>query len=136
MFSISIHDLSNGALAFDLADIVNLDRTKVLRSKWKCSGVEALGSQADELEKLPASGACLSGDAFFGLAHGVDQIIDGDFVGVLPEASTPWLVIRAVDSSSFVVLTHDKNFYNAVSMRFSDVRDSPGDQSWFDCTQG
>ncbi len=132
MFSISIHDLSNGALAVNLIDIVTLDEAKILRSKWKCSRVEALGAQADEMEKAALTGEFLTGDAFLKLAHGVYQVIDGDFIGALPEATTPWIVIRAIDSSYFVLLTDDPNFYDAINVRFSDVREAPDELSWFD----
>ena len=136
MFAISIHDFSDGALSFDLVDIVDLDRAKVRSSRWKCSRVEALGRRADELEEVSVSGKFVSGDTFFQLAHKFYQIIDGDFVEALPEAASPWIVIRAIDSSCFVVLTDDQNFFEAIKIRFGDVRDSPDDLAWFDHMQG
>lgn len=132
MIALSIHDLAQGVLAFDLIDLLRLAEPKVMRSTWKGSVVEAIGECSDELEEIFRSGEKLSGDALLRLAEKVDQVIDGDFQGALPDEDLPWLTIRAMDSSYYVVITADKDLCGLIKRRFRDVRDSPEDLAFIE----
>jgi hypothetical protein len=131
MTAVTIHDLrvlgESRVLAFDLIDILSLAETDAASSSWKCGNVECVGGLADELHLASNSGLSLSGSQLLRLAAGVSQIIDGDFEACRPGDAHPWLMIRAVDSTDYVVATNDESLIARVRGRFRDVRDSPDD---------
>jgi hypothetical protein len=113
-------------LAFDLADILHTMTDDVLASRWTCRGVDALGGPAaDELERLSDDEATISGETLLQLAEGITQTINGEFGAYKPDDTQPWLIIRAIDSTAFDVISSDDNVIAAIRRSFSDVADIP-----------
>jgi hypothetical protein len=131
MQAVTVHDVERRAggsvLAFDLIEMLRLDESGARSSVWRCCNVECTGELADALHAVSASREIIPGDEFVRLASGVAQVIDGDFLALQPGASQPWLLVRAVDSTLFVVVTENGSLLDRVRRRFRDVRDSPED---------
>jgi hypothetical protein len=77
------------------------------------------------------AGSVLSGAEMLRLAGGILQVINGDFEAYRAAETRPWLVVRAIDSSVYVLITQDENLLQRVRERFRDVRDSPADVAYF-----
>ncbi len=131
MNAVTIHDLRTmppvGVLAIDLIDVLRLAESAARASVWTCDGVEAVGEGADELEGVATRHAAIGGDEMFRLASGVDQIIDGWFSAASAAGESPWLIVQAVDSSLYVVITDDVGLMSRILQQFTDVRPSPED---------
>jgi hypothetical protein len=125
--AVTVHDARDGSLAFDLIDILCLAGRDSDTSSWRCRNVECTGDLADELHRASDAGSVLPGAEMLRLASSVLQIIDGDFEAYRPGETRPWLVVRAIDSSAFAVVTHDERMLARVREQFVDVRDSPDD---------
>lgn len=125
MRGITITDMKNGVLAFDLIDILNIVGDKALDSLWEVSNVEAVGESADSLHYLSDANARLSGSELRKIATGVDQVIDGTFMAYLNGANTPWLLIRAVDSSAYDVESTDESILSHIRGAYTHVTELP-----------
>lgn len=111
---------------FDLRDILAALGADAELSRWRIAGVDCLGREAAEaLHEASDRGSCLDGSRLGVLARDVDQIIDGEFAGYLPGVGAPWIVIRAVDSSAYDVVTDRQDVLLRLTSRFSRVRDIP-----------
>lgn len=130
MAAISIRDTGvNGVLRFDLIDLLRLAGPTAVASRWVCRGVEATGALAGELHDAADRGTPLSGTDLLRIANGIVQVIDGDFEATAQPGQRPWLRIRAIDSSEFVVITQDVDVLARFRAAYDDVRDSPEDAS-------
>ena len=123
--AVTIYDLQNGVLAFDLIDILQLAKEEVLASTWRCRHVEAFGTCAEDLHRALNEGSTLSGAQLLRFAAEIHQIIDGDFEARRPAEDMPWVIVRAVDSSFYVVSTSDSALLAKVRNRFQRVYDAP-----------
>lgn len=121
MHGLKIADLVDGVLAFDLKEVLSVIGEPAISSTWKCSQVECLGENAERLGEISDSGRRISGQELFEIAKGVYQVIDGEFEAYRSEEKAPWLVVNAVDSSFFEVLTDDAATLEAIRTNFSDV---------------
>jgi diaminopimelate decarboxylase len=128
--AVTIHDLRDGVLAFDLIDILRVLGPDAESSSWRGKNVDCTGDLADEMHGFSDSDVALTGAAMLRLAGGVLQIIDGDFEAYRAGETRPWLVIRAIDSSEYAVITEDQELLGRVRERFRDVRDSPDDAAY------
>jgi hypothetical protein len=129
--AVTIHDREGGALGFDLIDLLQLLPPSSMQSTWRCCDVDALGPGAERLHTASASGEPLSGEELATAAEAVRQVIEGDFVAQRQGEIEPWLAIRAVDSSFYVVITNDDETILRVRGRFRDVRESPDDAAYW-----
>jgi hypothetical protein len=120
---LTIRDKDNrNVLTFDLKDILLLLGQKGLTSTWSLTGLEVVdGDSAEELHGLSDSGQVVSGERLKELVNKISQTIDGEFSASLGDYLEPWMLIRAVDSSGFDVITADRNVYRKIKSRFSDV---------------
>jgi hypothetical protein len=126
MRGIIISDLQDGVLAFDLVDILRLLGPEGLQSNWIVRrGVEAIGDAADRLEKLSEENGRIAGTDLMEVASHIIQVIDGTFEGYRKGAVTPWIIIRAVDSTSYDILSDDEEVLKAVKNRYKKVVDYP-----------
>lgn len=125
MRGVTISDTdSRGFLSFDLRDILRLLGSRGLASMWHVRGVECIGGEAaDALHRVSDSGELLDGSRLESLARDITQVIDGEFSGRLPDSQDVWIVIRAVDSSAFDVLTDDESILHALIGHFARVDD-------------
>ena len=130
MKSVTISDTepSRNILAFDLKEILRAIGPVVESLQWRLAGIDCTGEGSDELHELCDSDALVSGAHLVALSERILQTINGEFLGFradAPDHATPWLIIRAVDSTAFDVDCDDPAVLSAVRRRFVDVRDMP-----------
>jgi hypothetical protein len=123
---VSISDVdTRGVLSFDLRDILALVPEDAIDSSWQVSGAEAVGHSAEALHDASDAGVLLSHPRLCEIAADLTQTIDGELRAYRPGESEPWLVIRAVDSSGFDVISDDPTLIETVRRRFQRVREYP-----------
>ncbi|MBM4384057.1 MAG: hypothetical protein FJ091_11885 [Deltaproteobacteria bacterium] len=121
---LEVHDVQDGVLAFDLADLVELLRDIVDACEWSLGFVDASGPRAEELHQLSDVRACVGGAHLRAIAAGITQVIDGDFIG-RDRSGRLLLQLKAVDSSLWVVGAAEDSVASLVRSRFADVRENP-----------
>lgn len=127
MFGVTIMDRDlNGVLTLDLRDLLRLIGPEAEAAEWQVSDVEALdGEAARELEGAANSKFRIPGHVLVRLSKEVSQIINGRFQAYRNQASKPWIIIRAVDSSAFDVQTDNQALLEQIRGRFKNVADLP-----------
>jgi hypothetical protein len=123
MKGITIKDKKDHFLTFDLRDILNIIGDPALTSTWKLSDVEANGNTAEKLHEINDKGSAISGYDLLSLSIDLTQFIDGNFEAFRNEENSPWLVIRAIDSTEFDVETDDDQILQKVRQSFTNVSD-------------
>src|SRR5690349_16487006 len=103
--AVTIHDIRDRVLAVDLIDILRVVGRDSESSSWLCRNVKCTGDLAEALHRVSDAESAISGAEMLRLAGGVLQIIDGDFEAYRPGEIRPWLVVRAIDSSAYAVIT-------------------------------
>jgi hypothetical protein len=127
MTTLKIHDADpNGHLAFGLKDILALLRPSSDSAEWEIdhTGEEfwATGEDVREIEALVGSGKRVSGEALRSLVNGLHQVIWGEFRAFDGSATSPWVIVRAIDSSFFEIETDDDVVVNLVRRHFDNVQ--------------
>src|SRR5262249_51108103 len=121
MRGIIVSDIQGGVLALDLVDILRLLGPGGLQSNWTIRrGVEATGDAADRLEKLSDENSRVTGIDLMEMASHIIQVIDGTFEGYRKDAVTPWIIIRAVDSTSYDILSDDEEVLKVFKNRYKE----------------
>ena len=118
----------SGFLAFDLAEILDALGSLTATSTWRCRDLWVTGREDLEVRALEAAsespeGISMTTDELAGFAAQVAQVIDGEFSAIVPGETEPWLVIRAVDSSWWEVFSANGRVFDALRLRFTDLRD-------------
>lgn len=127
MKAVSIWDLDERrVLAIDLVHVLLLAGPDAESSVWSCSMVEALGAGAAQLESI-SDGPLTPGANLLQMARNVDQVINGEFRAYRNPGAAPWLVISAIESTEYAVVTDSDELIARLRVKFRDVRDSPGD---------
>jgi len=120
MKGIRIKDLHEGKyLSFDLVDVLPLLGERATRSKWLVSDIWATMKQIDQSMELDRS--WFSWEELQSLATGAQQIIDGRFEGYEVDEEKPWVIVLAVDSSYWEIISSDTEVIEAVAARFFQV---------------
>lgn len=115
-------------LAVELIDVLRLLGPQAEESDWELVDLECVGAAAaDELHKLADSHTRLSGRRLMRLAADVTQVIDGDFIGYRRGESSPWVRVRAADSSAYDVQSDDEAVLTRMRQCFHEVTELPGD---------
>jgi hypothetical protein len=127
MKAVAIHDSDGTSLAFDLIDLLKVLAEAATECTWECRDVEASGLGATRIHAASDAGDRLTGRELLQALGEVHQVVDGDFFARRPGDEQPWLVIRAMDSSMFVVTTEDDAALGCIRESFRDVRESPPD---------
>lgn len=123
---VSISDVdARGVLSLDLREILALVPEDAIDSSWQVSGADAVGPSAEALHDASDAGVLLSHPRLCEIAADLTQTIDGEFRAYRPGESDPWLVIRAVDSSGFDVISDDLALIETLRRRFQRVREYP-----------
>lgn len=112
-------------LTLDLRDILALIPEDGARWLWGVSGAEAVGPSAEALHSASDAGDTLSLVRLREIAAKITQTINGEFRSFRDGESEPWVVVRAVDSSTFDVISDDAVFLEKVRGRFKRVREYP-----------
>jgi hypothetical protein len=125
---VQIRDLKeSGVLAVDLQHILDLLGERAIQSRWRASEVWATGKErgeaAQELEKLADGQTFIAGEQLSRIAHNLVQVIDGEFSAFKSNSSSPWLIIRAVDSSFYEVFSTEAAVLDGVRASFQKVSD-------------
>ncbi|MFK3963376.1 hypothetical protein ACI2KT_07290 [Ensifer adhaerens] len=136
MKTLRIYGPPEAALPFDLRDILQRLATRSLRASWRVSAVgagyqwfDATGPGGDVLESWAQSGSMIEGRHLAAAAQDVLQIIWGEFTGFLPGTpNSPWIVIRAIDSTFYEITTDDETVLQRVETGFQGARRS--DAPW------
>ncbi len=119
--------------------------SRSLEARWVISTVksstpghewfEATGEERDRLEALAQEDAQLSGSDLASLAENTRQVIWGEFVGWGPTPSDkPWVIIRAVDSTFYEIISEDEAVLDKIRSTYKDVRTEEAPiTSWLLC---
>jgi hypothetical protein len=128
MHGVTISNINRRGAEINLIDVLGIFRDRVASSSWAIAGVEALGADsATQLNAYSDEEATIDGEELLRLASEVTQVIDGNFTGFQIAQDDPWIIIYAVDSSSYDVLTDEQAVLEAIRSRFNDVTDIPCD---------
>lgn len=130
MATLRIYDLDGGVLAVHLSRLLDLLAPKSLDAEWTVAPIrsdgeekfEATGPGADELEELVATAMPISGMALLIVSTNTPQIVWGEFIAIVPGESSPWLTLRAIDSTFYEIATDDDAALDTVRSAFKDVR--------------
>jgi hypothetical protein len=96
-------------------------------AEWQLSDVEALdGNAAQEFEHLADRKLKILEHVLVRLSNDVGQVINGCFQAYRNQASEPWIIIRAVDSSAFDVETDSETLIEQIRRQFNNVADLRG----------
>ena len=129
--TITISDKSpdSGALSVELAEILDEVGDEARASNWTVREVEAVGDGAQELIDAEDAGTPIDGERLKKLAQNVIQIIDGEFRGFRTQESKPWIIIKAVDSTSWDIASDVTSVLDRFRKKYSSVYEA-GDQPW------
>lgn len=102
---------------------------RALRASWEVAGVArfdeplfATGEGASQLEALCQPSKRISGVMLSQIFGRVEQIIWGEFSAYDDGDGTPWVILRAIDSSWCEVQTNDRGVLDFVHSTFADIR--------------
>ena len=128
MRGVQIRDMNErGFLAVDLQHILDLFAERTVQSRWRASDVWATGQEtgeaAQELEALSDGQTFIAGEHLSRLAHRLVQVIDGEFSGFERSSDSPWIIIRAVDSSFYEVFSTEPAVLDTILSSFQKVSD-------------
>lgn len=93
-------------LAYDLSTLLTSLGELAMTSSWLCRGIEAYGTNADELHVYSDKQQRIEGQKLLEIVSNIDNIADGYFHAYLPTETEPWLVVRAIDNSVFEIKSH------------------------------
>jgi len=127
MRGITIRDADErDILTVGLKDILEIVGERAFRSRWVLSGVDATGDQAaEELHRLCDGHIPVDGQRLAKLVGSVWEVINGRFEAYDEVEDSPWLVICAVDSTAYDVVTQDETALERVRSSYSEVTDLP-----------
>ena len=127
MLGIIIRDADErDVLTVDLASILEIVGERALASRWRVADVDTTGGEAaEQLYRVSDDRLLIPGRTLLELARGVWQIVDGTFEAYDNDAELPWLIVRAVDSSEWDVLSTDVVVLTELTMAFRDVSEFP-----------
>ena len=146
IWCVSVHDTHpRGYLEFDLKDVLAALGPRVTEHWWLMTDLDCTGEAAQPLrravEATQGKGLVLSGSELVAASQDIFQTIDGTVFALPPSLTatgeaaarkisradvlyeTAPLVIVAVDSSYFDVLTRDEHDVQRLRARFRDVRE-------------
>ncbi|GMV79069.1 MAG: hypothetical protein AMXMBFR7_02530 [Planctomycetota bacterium] len=129
MRGVQIRDMneSGHVLAVDLQHILDLFGERTIQSRWRASEVWATspetGEAAVELERLADGQTFITGEHLSRIAHDLTQVIDGEFSAFERSSDSPWIIVRAVDSSFYEVFSTDPAVLGRVRESFQKVSD-------------
>lgn len=137
MTALRVYDIKDHVLALDLRDLLRLLALRSLEACWVVSTVksskpghewfEATGEGGERLEGLAQEDGRLSGSDLAALAGNTRQVIWGEFVGLAStQSDKPWVIIRAVDSTFYEIVSDDEAVLRKISSTYKDVRTGEG----------
>jgi hypothetical protein len=133
MPTLQIHDLGpQHPAVVDPRLVLLMLGESAIRASWQVAGVArfgerlfATGEGATHLEALSQSLRRVSGAVLSQIFSQVEQVIWGEFAAYHDGEDTPWVILRAIDSSWCEVETEDVGILDRVRQTFADVRLDP-----------
>jgi hypothetical protein len=133
MPTLEIHDTleDRSFLAVDLRHIITALKHRAAEADWEIGAVtshaEGLWAVGDEdavqkLETMAALGGRVPGQTFAAVANNIHQVVWGEFRAFDHAALSPWVVIRAIDSTFYEVYSEDLGVIESIRSTFTDVR--------------
>lgn len=129
MRTITVMDMDQGVLSFDLRDLLACVAPVAVQMDWRVQTLEYTGERAEQLHALVDQGHLITGASLVMIADGVDQVIEGELFGYMQGDATPALVLRAVDSTRWDVASPSEALLDEFRKKYRvviDVEDVPG----------
>jgi hypothetical protein len=105
-----------------LVELLELLGERGRHSTWRLRGLEVSPSEsAERWHSLSNTGRAVSGNELVALAREEAQLIDGELEGWQGEGQRPWVVIRAIDSTSWDLLCEDQRVLDEALQRFENA---------------
>lgn len=150
VWAVEIHDLDErNVLAFDLVELFDALAPRAAALDWIVTDYDPVTDEADveafadtvfeAQTRSPRSGVRITGTELRALGDRARQTIDGQFIGIPPKSrsaihelvdlrafpsSDAELVLKAVDSSFWIVITKSAEDTAAIRRHFQDVREA------------
>jgi hypothetical protein len=117
----------SGGREFDLRDILEALGPRAASCDWSCDGLQYCSTDETDVPSLDlaASGRRVPGAELCAELPRIRQVIDGEVRGF--DEGALWVVVRAVESSWWEVLSDDPSVFAAIAARFRVVEDAPSD---------
>lgn len=114
-----------GGLDFDLAEVLNALGPRVARSAWTIESLSYVSRDDVEIPLLHSGeGERVPGTELLSSLPNLLQVIDGEFRAFEAEGE-PWVILRAVDSSWWEVVSEDSAALSAIHGLFRNVTEQP-----------
>lgn len=140
MQGVRISDKHEGrGLSFGLKEILEIIGERVIESTWKCREIDYVAKSENALSKtnknklIDAFGNSvneynlkkqeMSGKYLQEFAGKVMLIINGEFLGYYQGAKSPWIIIKAFDSSWWEIFSKKPEYVLRFKEAFKDVKD-------------
>lgn len=121
MLHLIIRCQREGELGFDLADVLNALGPRVARSTWAIEGLNYVSHDETDIPVLHGGdGARVLGTELLSSLPNLLQVIDGEF-RAFEAGGEPWVILRAVDSSWWEVVSEDRAALSAIRDQFRNV---------------
>jgi hypothetical protein len=116
----------SGGLDFGLCDILHAIDQKGRTLSWRGRDIGYISKDERDVAVIQAlgGGGVVSGSALFDGIDQLLQVIDGEFEGTEPGSAAPLVIIRAIDSSWWEVLSDDETVLAAIRRRFRAVEEA------------
>ena len=114
-----------GCLSFDLQDVLAALGVRASTSGWYARHLNYISNDDRDVAVMQAmaSGTVVNGrDVMAGIEQ-LSQVIGGEFVATDPGCELPWVIVRAVDSSWWEVVSDDAEVLEVIRKRFRDVEE-------------
>ena len=100
-----------------LAELLAYVGPEAESSDWTCNEIECMGPLADELCRDGDAGP-VAGPRLLELADGLTHVLSGTFEANRPGDERPWLALRAVAGTHFVVATQSRALLDELRRRY------------------
>jgi hypothetical protein len=120
VYTITILDRDDsGVLRVGLEDVLRAVRPAADNAEWTITCVEALGAAAERLYAAQEQQRRISTADLEELATALDQVVDGVFSSHRKGDLEPFLILRAVDGTSWDVTSDDRGILERVRVTFA-----------------
>jgi hypothetical protein len=128
MRTLRISDETDGYLAFDLRELLELLGERVVASRWVCAVEECRAEEPLTMIAKYNVPEGIDGKQIIRLAAVTRQVVDGVFAGFDDAEPEPWVRLAAIDSSYWEV-TAAENVLLPLVASFRDTRFLVADDS-------
>ena len=123
--TINISENSRPDRDIDLVDVLRVIKPHVIDLIWESRSVEYFGTKGNIVHEISDKRRQVSGEQFMQLFEGVEQTIDGYFLGYKTGEHSPCLVLQVSDGCYIDVESTDVEIIDKVRQSFRGVTDIP-----------